>query len=249
MEEYIQKIWKKPHLSDILYFLEIFQYQCEGIQQKHFRYFLMTPPNLEFANEMDHFYNRNKFFFEAFAPQRINFRTHEDVLGHLKKFEIIEDVEEKQKQNFILSLWRTGNIKTVGDLDQYLRRLCLKRVIKRKNRRKPFHYMTTIEYEKNYQNLRIMEYIHRWDLKDKAIIFPAKIEGQRYNTSIFGAIGKEFTKEDTNKIAMHLKVICENLADILELKKQKTIHLLNGMNEAERAKLTSFDFFFHGSLM
>ena len=251
MKEYIQKLWEKPNLADILYFLEIFQYQNEGIEQKHFRYFLMKYHNLEFAREMDDFYNRNKYFFEMFAPRRDNFRAHEDVCRHLKKFEKIEDKveQEKQKQNFILSLWRTGNIKTEGALDQYLRRLCLNGVLKKANRKKPFHYVTTIEYEKNYQELRILEYIERWDLKDKAVTSPVKIEGHRYDASIFGASGKEFTEEETKKIAMYLKGICNNLAKILELKKQKTFHHLDVVNEAKRAKLTSIDFFFHGSLV
>jgi len=213
MKEYIQRLWKKPPLSDILYFLEIFQYQNEGIEQKHFRYFLMKSHNLEFAREMDGFYNRNKCFFEMFAPQRDNFRIHEDIDQHLKKFEKIKDELEKEKQNFILNLWRTGNIKTEGALDQCLRRLCRNGVIKKVTRKKPFHYVTTIEYEKNYQDLRILEYIERWDIKDKAIISPVKIEGHRYDASIFGASGREFTEEESNKIAMHLNVICDNLAE------------------------------------
>jgi len=67
------------------------------------------------------------------------------------------------------------------------------------NRKKAFHYVTTIEYEKNYQDLRILEYIDRWDIKDRAIISPVKIEGHQYDASIFGASGKEFTKEETIK--------------------------------------------------
>jgi hypothetical protein len=250
MKDYIKQLWKKPHLANILYFLEIFQYQKEGIKQKHLRYFLMNDHNLEFMTQMDRFYERNKFFFEEFAPSRNDFQTREDIRRHLNKLETIKDVKEqdKQKQNFILSLWRTGNIKTEGALDQCLRRLCRNGVIKKANRKKPFHYVTTIEYEKNYQDLRMLEYIERWDIRDKAIISPVKLEGHHYDTSIYGASGEEFTEEDTKKIAMHLEVICDNLAKILELKTQKTLPLLNGANEVDKAKLTSIDFFYHGSL-
>ncbi|UCD13749.1 MAG: hypothetical protein JSW60_09375 [Thermoplasmatales archaeon] len=251
MKEYIQKLWEKPHLSDIVYFLEIFQYQKEGIEQKHFRYFLMESPNLEFTREMDDFYNRNKILFIMSAPLRKNLRTHEDVVKRLTKFEKIEDGVEKEKQikDFILSLWRTGNIKTVGDLDQYLRRLCQNGVIEKSNRKKPYHYNTTVEYEKNYQEMRILEYIERWDIKDKTIIAQKKIGEHRYDVFIFGASEKEFNEKDTKKMTEYLKVICNNLVKILELKKQKTLHNIDGMDEAMRTKLTSIDFFFHGSLI
>lgn len=251
MKDYIKQLWKKPHLSDILYFLEIFQYQEEGIEQKHLRYFLMKDHTLEFVTEMDRFYERNKVFFEEFAPSRNDFQNREDIRRHLKKLETIKDIKEqdKQKQNFILSLWRTGNIKTVGDLDQYLRRLCKNNIIKKANRTKPFRYVTTVEYEKNYQELRMLEYIERWDIEDKAIISLGRSEGYRYDTSIFGASGEELTEVETKKIAMHLKVICDNLAKILELKNQKTLPLLDGANEDDKAKLTSIDFFYHGSML
>jgi len=47
---------------------------------------------------------------------------------------------------------------------------------------------------------------------------------------------------------MHLNVICDNLAKIMKLKTQKTLSLLDGANEPDKAKLTSIDFFYHGSL-
>jgi len=42
------------------------------------------------------------------------------------------------------------------------------------------------------------------------------------------------------------KNICEGISD---LKNQKTHHFLEEKNETEREKLTSIDFFFHGSKM
>ncbi len=241
--------WKKPYLFDILYFLEIFQ--SKGIEQKHFRYFLMKSHNLEFDSGMDIFYNQNKAAFKVFAPHGKNLRTHMDVCQLLEKFGKIKDEVEKEKQikELILSVWRRGSIKTVGDLDQYLRRLRKNRIITKANRKKPLQYVTTVEYEKNYRELRILEFIERWDIKDKAEVAPAKFKGHRYDTSIFGASGEEFTKEDTNKIGEYLRVICDNLAKILELKKQKTHPLLDGVNESDKAKLTSIDFFYHGSLL
>ncbi|EMR74519.1 hypothetical protein MBGDF03_00976 [Thermoplasmatales archaeon SCGC AB-540-F20] len=251
MKEYIQKLWKKPHLANILYFLEIFQYQGEGIEQKHLRFFLMKSHNLEFDREMYGFYDRHKKLFETFAPRRDAYRTSGDMGGNLIKFEEIEDEVEQEilKRKFILNLWRTGDIKAVGDLDQYLRRLCLNGVIKKLNRKKPFHYVTTIEYEKNFQELRILEFIERWDFKERDVVSICKIEGHCYDSSIFGASREIFTKEETNRIGKHLEVICDNLGEILELKKQKILHLLKEADEVDKAKLSSIDFFFHGSLV
>ena len=249
MKNYIQNLWKKPHLAEILYFFEIFQYQKERIEQKHLRYFLMNNHHLDFVNKLNNYYKENKLFFEEFAPTKNDFQTRESIHQHLKKLDSIKDELEKeiQKRNFILSLWRNDNIKTEYDLDQYLRRLCRNNVIKKINKKKPYKYMTTNEYEKNFQELRMIEYIERWDTKEQNKIIPSQNNGYYINASIFGISVEHFTKDEVKKIALHLKNICENLTIILELKNKKTCSILEGQKETEREKLTSIDFFFHGS--
>ena len=251
MKDYIRNLWKKPHIADILYFLEIFQYPGGRLEQKHLRYFLMNDHHLEFVNELDSFYEDNKVLFEEFVPLKGNFQTREDICQHLKTFDTIKDEQERdiQKNNFILSLWRSGNIKTKDDLDQYLRRLCRNNIIKKVNKNKPFKYMTTYEYEKNFQELRVVEYIERWDIKERNKIIPVRIEGCYCDASIFGVSRDQFDEDEIKKIATNLENICENLTMILKLKNQKTHHYHEGKNEMEREKLTSIDFFFHGSKM
>jgi len=251
MKTYVKNLWKKPHIADILYFLEIFQYQKERIEQKHLRYFLMNAHRLEFVNKLNNYYKDNKLFFEEFAPTKDDFQTRESINQHLKTFNSITDELEKeiQKRNFILSLWRRDNIKTEDDLDQYLRRLCRTNIIKKINKKKPYKYMTTNEYEKNFQELRMTEYIERWNTKEQNKIIPFQNKEYYINSSIFGISDGQFTKNEEEKISIHLKNICENLTKILELKNKKTYHILEEENETERDKLTSIDFFFHGSKM
>jgi hypothetical protein len=249
LKKYFREILEKPHLFDILYFLETFQYQEEGIKQKHFRYFLMTIHNLQFTKKLDSFYLRNKQIFELFAPLHKKFPTTKDILLQLKRMEKIKDKveQEKQKQKFILGLWRRNNIKNEKDLDQYLRRLCKNKLIKKTNNKRPYHYSLSDEFQKNFKELKINEYITRWDFDDQTMVTPKRKKDYSYDSSIFGVSEKIFNEKDQEKIGQSLKIICENLIEILELKNQKTLKLLDGMNDTEKEKLSSIDFFFHGS--
>ena len=107
--------------------------------------------------------------------------------------------------------------------------------------------MTTNEYDKNFQELRRIEYIERWDIKEQSKIIPVRIEGYYCDASIYGASGNQFNEDEIKKIEMNLKNICENLMEILKLKNQKTHDFLDRTDGTEREKLTSIDFFFHGS--
>jgi hypothetical protein len=209
----------------------------------------MTSHHPEFVTDLNNFYDQNKLLFERFAPRNEIFQTYEDIHQHLKRFDETKDENIKfvEKRNFILGLWRRGNIKNENDLDQYLRRLYNNNIIKKLNRKKPFKYMTTNEYDKNFQELRRLEYIERWDIKEQIKIIPVRIEGYYCDTSIYGVAENQFDEDEIKKINMNLKNICENLIDILKLKNQKTHDLLSERNGKEKEKLTSIDFFFHSS--
>jgi hypothetical protein len=209
----------------------------------------MTSHHLEFVTDLNSFYEQNKLLFERFAPQKGVSKTREDIHQHLKKLDLIKDENIKcvEKRNFILGLWRRGNIKNENDLDQYLRRLCNNNIIKKLNRKKPFRYMTTNEYDKNFQELRRIEYIERWDIKEQSKIFPVRIEGYYCDASIYGLLENQFNEDEIKKIGINLKNIRENLIEILKLKNQKTHDFFDMMDGKKREKLTSVDFFFHGS--
>lgn len=239
-------LWKKLHLADILYFTDIFQFSENGLEQKHFQYFLMQDPLLEFTEEMDAFYQRNEALFTCFYPSASKKECENKINQLDKKIQYAKTSEllqkQKEKKNYILSLWRRGNIKNIYDLDQYLRRLTKNGILQREGDKKPFRYKTTVEYDLVFRKWAIMNGIEQWDrdrtqeikgFDDKEFIF------QGYLFGLSNTIN--YSEEDDKKIGFYLENIKESLCSIAEIKKTKDQEL----NKGNIRNVFSLDFFVH----
>ena len=166
---------------------------------------------------------------------------------------------------------RKGSIKTQKDLNHYLKYLYKNNIIKKINRKKPIKYMLTNEYDKSCNEIKIEDYISRWDNKHQMInlalpqwICPkcglgnsdvlqncercktprGLIKNTRYEEwTIFGlSEDLKFNEGENKEIGTYLDNIQENLWKIVELKNKRTKDM-----DVKDEKVTSIDFFYHGT--
>lgn len=181
-----------------------------------------------------------------------------------------------ERAKYLLNLFerhgsRKGSITTQKNLNYYLKYLYKNNIIKKVNRKKPIKYMLTNEYDKSCNEIKIEDYISRWDNKHQMINLalplwvcpkcgswysdvdqncercktPRKlIENTRYEEwTIFGlSEDLKFSEDENKEIGTYLDNIQENLWKIVELKNKITKDM-----DVKDEKVASIDFFYHGT--
>lgn len=229
-KEIIRGLKKKPYYQDILGLFMLFQLTVEGLSQRHFRFLLMENHGLKDTRKMVEFCTLKKLLFKSFPqPRKDDIITAKDLVPHLKYL-------------------RKNNIKNEDDLDKYLKHLLKHNIIKPTNRKKPFRYKLSPEAIWGYHLLRVEDYLEKWTpgLYRLPILTPTE---KRFEDIFLYALPFDlhFTHKEFKEIDKYLNEVREILWRIVKIKSKKIQHLLWDKNEEERAKLTSIDFFYHGT--